>query len=73
LWWLFVINSAGIGLLSTYDREEFVVADLMILPKEYSIASCDDDDYTSTEAGLCLFRSSCPGGGLEGHKATDSQ
>jgi hypothetical protein len=50
-----------------------VVADLMILPKEYSIASCDDDDYTSAEAGLCLFRSSCPGGGLEGHKATDSQ
>jgi hypothetical protein len=57
----FMFRLSTIGILSPSDREGFVVADLMIIPKEYNIASRNADEAdTLVEAGLCLFRSTRP-------------
>uniref|UniRef100_A0ACD5TN83 Uncharacterized protein n=1 Tax=Avena sativa TaxID=4498 RepID=A0ACD5TN83_AVESA len=47
-----MVTLDNIGLLCNGDTQEFVVADLMILPK-YNDASHDDD--TPVVAGLCVY------------------
>jgi hypothetical protein len=55
-----MISLNNIGLLCNAETEEFVVADLLILPKHKGAFHGDDD--TPVVAGLCVFRS----GSLDG-------
>ncbi|KAM3189863.1 hypothetical protein ACQJBY_068241 [Aegilops geniculata] len=53
-----MVTLGNIGFLCDAESEEFVVADLMILPKHDDASHHDD---TPVVAGLCIFRSCSPG------------